>query len=256
MFNGSAQVRAEGVRPRAGVARRQLERVHLERPDRVLRGLQLRARCEQVHRPRERPDARPCAITPERSRSEREVVKEERRLRDRQRHRRACSTRSSARWLFLAHPYRWPVIGWMARHRGASAARTASRYFRTYYAPNNATLFVVRRLRPRRRRWRSSRSTTATSRPAPRRRRCPRRAAAEGRAARAVPLSRAGAAVLIGCRARTARTRTRRCSTAAGRARSGEGARLNERLVYQHELAVNAMSTSAGGSIPRCSRSP
>jgi len=43
---------------------------------------------------------------------------------------------------FKAHPYQWPVIGWRADVEHTTAADLQA-YYRTYYAPNNATLVVV-----------------------------------------------------------------------------------------------------------------
>src|SRR5262249_54042784 len=43
---------------------------------------------------------------------------------------------------FLAHPYRWPVIGWMTDIEAITRA-DCERYFRAYYAPNNCTLVLV-----------------------------------------------------------------------------------------------------------------
>lgn len=72
---------------------------------------------------------------------EREVVKEERRLR----------TDNSVFGLmeeqleslvFLAHPYRWPVIGWMDDIERISRADCEA-FFRTYYAPSNACIYCV-----------------------------------------------------------------------------------------------------------------
>jgi zinc protease len=72
---------------------------------------------------------------------EREVVKEERRLR----------TDNSVFGLleeqleslvFQAHPYRWPVIGWMADIERISRADCEA-FFRTCYAPSNAAVYVV-----------------------------------------------------------------------------------------------------------------
>jgi len=73
--------------------------------------------------------------------SEREVVKEERRL-----------------WVenflpgrmeealfaaaFTAHPYHWPVIGWMSDIERITRSDCLD-YFHTYYAPNNATIVVA-----------------------------------------------------------------------------------------------------------------
>jgi len=43
---------------------------------------------------------------------------------------------------FTVHPYRWPTIGWMDDLRRL-ALPEVQRFYRTYYAPNNATLVVV-----------------------------------------------------------------------------------------------------------------
>jgi len=43
---------------------------------------------------------------------------------------------------FLAHPYRWPVIGWMSDIE-AITRQDCERYFRTWYAPNNCTAVLV-----------------------------------------------------------------------------------------------------------------
>jgi len=40
------------------------------------------------------------------------------------------------------HPYRWPTIGWMEDIRALSLADIRA-FYRTWYAPNNATLVVV-----------------------------------------------------------------------------------------------------------------
>ena len=43
---------------------------------------------------------------------------------------------------FVAHPYQFPVIGWPSDIEGWSKTDLQD-YFRTYYAPNNATMIVV-----------------------------------------------------------------------------------------------------------------
>jgi zinc protease len=43
---------------------------------------------------------------------------------------------------FQVHPYRWPTIGWMEDIRSMNLEQV-QRFYRTYYAPNNATLVVV-----------------------------------------------------------------------------------------------------------------
>ena len=44
--------------------------------------------------------------------------------------------------VYKAHPYRWPVIGWMADIENISR-KDCEEYFRTYYAPNNAVLYIA-----------------------------------------------------------------------------------------------------------------
>src|SRR5262249_53907927 len=43
---------------------------------------------------------------------------------------------------FTAHPYRWPTIGWMEDIR-ALALPEIRAFYRTWYAPNNATIVCV-----------------------------------------------------------------------------------------------------------------
>ena len=72
---------------------------------------------------------------------ERQVVMEERRLRieDQPANVLGEVMRATA---FLAHPYRWPVIGWPSDIDGYTRDDLV-RYFRAYYAPNNAILIVA-----------------------------------------------------------------------------------------------------------------
>src|SRR6266850_5268567 len=72
---------------------------------------------------------------------EREVVKEERRFRtdndiD------GMLDEAFGALTYLAHPYRWPVIGWMSDIE-AITRKDCESYFRTYYAPSNCTLVLV-----------------------------------------------------------------------------------------------------------------
>ncbi|MFI5297946.1 MAG: M16 family metallopeptidase [Polyangiales bacterium] len=43
---------------------------------------------------------------------------------------------------FTVHPYRWPTIGWMADIEAYTPA-DCERFYRTYYAPNNASVIIV-----------------------------------------------------------------------------------------------------------------
>ena len=73
--------------------------------------------------------------------SERDVVKEERRMRyeDDPVNTMVEQMTSVA---FSAHPYQWPVIGWMA-DLNSMTRDDLYKHYRTYYAPNNATIVVA-----------------------------------------------------------------------------------------------------------------
>src|SRR5215472_9160574 len=73
--------------------------------------------------------------------SEREVVKEERRLRVDNEPAGLLDEELGA-LIWKAHPYRWPVIGWMGDIENIRR-EDCERYFCTFYAPNNASLYVV-----------------------------------------------------------------------------------------------------------------
>jgi predicted Zn-dependent peptidase len=72
---------------------------------------------------------------------EREVVKEERRLRTDNSVFGLMEEQLEA-MIFLAHPYRWPVIGWMEDIERI-ARSDCEEFFRTYYAPSNAAIYCV-----------------------------------------------------------------------------------------------------------------
>lgn len=80
-------------------------------------------------------------LNPESLESERDVVKEERRMR----------TDNSITGIleellyataYKAHPYRWPVIGWMDDLNHITL-QDCQEYFNRFYIPNNATLLLV-----------------------------------------------------------------------------------------------------------------
>jgi predicted Zn-dependent peptidase len=77
---------------------------------------------------------------------EREVVKEERRLRTENSIFGLMEEQLEA-MVFLAHSYRWPIIGWMADIERISRADCEA-FFRTYYAPSNAAIYAVGDLDP------------------------------------------------------------------------------------------------------------
>jgi predicted Zn-dependent peptidase len=84
---------------------------------------------------------RSLALTPKMLESERQVVIEERRLRvDNEIAGMMDEELSTLIW--KAHPYRWPVIGWM-KDIEAITREDCLAYFRTYYAPTNATVYVA-----------------------------------------------------------------------------------------------------------------
>ncbi len=79
-------------------------------------------------------------ITSKTLESEREVVKEERRLRtDNSVYGRLEEELYAAS--FHCHPYRWPIIGWMADIKNISVG-DCKRYHKHFYAPNNAVLVL------------------------------------------------------------------------------------------------------------------
>jgi predicted Zn-dependent peptidase len=79
--------------------------------------------------------------------SEREVVKEERRVRV-DNEITGILDEELGTLVYKAHPYRWPVIGWMADIENISRPDCED-YFRTYYAPNNAVLYLSGDLDPK-----------------------------------------------------------------------------------------------------------
>jgi len=80
-------------------------------------------------------------IDPKEFEPERKVVMEERRMRTDDDPTSTMVEEMTAA-AFIAHPYEWPVIGWMA-DIGNITRDDLYNHYRTYYAPNNATLVVV-----------------------------------------------------------------------------------------------------------------
>jgi zinc protease len=79
--------------------------------------------------------------------SEREVVKEERRATVDNDFFGLMHEELEA-LVYKAHPYRWPIIGWMG-DLDLIDRKACETYFRTYYAPNNATLFLAGDFNPK-----------------------------------------------------------------------------------------------------------
>lgn len=73
--------------------------------------------------------------------TEREVVKEERRLRTEDDPQGALVEALFAQ-TFFSHPYHWPVIGWFS-DLDAMSLDDLQRHYDTFYSPNNATLVVA-----------------------------------------------------------------------------------------------------------------
>jgi zinc protease len=71
---------------------------------------------------------------------ERNVVKEERRLRENSPYGRLFEELNAA--AYTAHPYGWPILGWMS-DLDAITNEDMRNYYRTYYAPNNASCVIV-----------------------------------------------------------------------------------------------------------------
>ncbi len=80
-------------------------------------------------------------IDPKEFLSERDVVKEERRMRYEDDPVNTLVEQMTS-VAFSAHPYQWPVIGWMADINNIQRDDLAKHYH-LYYAPNNATIVVV-----------------------------------------------------------------------------------------------------------------
>ncbi|HUL61126.1 MAG TPA: pitrilysin family protein [Anaeromyxobacteraceae bacterium] len=89
---------------------------------------------------------RALRLTQETLDQEREVVKEERRLRTENSVFGLMEEQLEA-LVFQAHPYRWPVIGWMEDIERITR-EDCERFFRTYYAPSNAAVYAVGDLDP------------------------------------------------------------------------------------------------------------
>jgi predicted Zn-dependent peptidase len=90
---------------------------------------------------------RSLAVAPKLLASERQVVLEERRLRV-DNDQLGLMDEELGALMFKAHAYRWPVIGWQ-RDIEAITREDCLHYFRTFYAPNNATLYVAGDFEPR-----------------------------------------------------------------------------------------------------------
>jgi predicted Zn-dependent peptidase len=80
-------------------------------------------------------------LLPETLASEREVVKEERRLRT-ENDPIGLAVENLFALAFIAHPYRWPIIGWMSDLDNITLDDCIN-FYKTYYSPNNAVIILV-----------------------------------------------------------------------------------------------------------------
>lgn len=80
-------------------------------------------------------------LIPQTLTSEREVVKEERRLRT-ENDPIGLAVENLFSLSFIAHPYHWPIIGWMSDLESITI-EDCKEYYKTYYAPNNAVITLV-----------------------------------------------------------------------------------------------------------------
>ncbi|XXF81353.1 pitrilysin family protein [Myxococcaceae bacterium GXIMD 01537] len=90
---------------------------------------------------------RSLRISDETLASERKVVMEERRVRV-DNDIPGMMDEELGTLVYKAHPYRWPVIGWM-KDIEAISRQDCEQYFRTYYAPNNAVLYIAGDIDPK-----------------------------------------------------------------------------------------------------------
>jgi zinc protease len=170
---------------------------------------------------------------------ERDVVKEERRFRtdndiD------GMMDEAMGSLAFLAHPYRWPVIGWMSDIEAITRG-DCERYFRTWYAPNNCTLVLAGDFEPE-----AAFATIARLYgPIPAGEPLPRVAAGEppqkGERRAQIRYPSQAPALLAGFRAPGGGDADSLVLDLIETAlSSGEGARLKRALVYEQELCVDA----------------
>ena len=181
---------------------------------------------------------RALRITEEGLAQERSVVMEERRLRTENSHFGLLEEQLES-LVYQAHPYRWPVIGWMDDIARIGRDDCLS-FFRTYYAPGNAAIYVCGDVDPddllRRIEQAYGGIPAGPPVPAPIGGEPPQRG--ERRAAIRHPAH--AAAMLAGFRGPAARDPdTAVLDVLQACLGMGEGSRLRRRLVQEAELAVS-----------------
>ncbi|GAC1337110.1 MAG: pitrilysin family protein [Myxococcales bacterium] len=170
---------------------------------------------------------------------EREVVKEERRFRT-DNDLDGMMDEALGALAFLAHPYRWPVVGWMSDLNRITRA-DCERYFRTYYAPNNCTMVLTGDFDPAA----ALRDIERLYGPIPSGAALPEVAVGEppqkGERRAQVQFPAQAPAVLVGFRTPAGNQADSLVLDLIETAlSSGEGARLKRALVYEQELCVDA----------------
>jgi zinc protease len=170
---------------------------------------------------------------------EREVVKEERRFRT-DNDLDGMMDEALSALSFLAHPYRWPVVGWMSDLNRITRA-DCEQYFRTYYAPNNCTVVLAGDFEPARALREIERLYGAIPSGAP----LPEVPTGEppqkGERRAQVQFPAQTKAILAGFRAPAgSHADSLALDLIETALSSGEGARLKRALVYEQELCVDA----------------
>ncbi len=178
------------------------------------------------------------AITDASLAQERSVVMEERRLRTENSNFGLLEEQLES-LVFQAHPYRWPVIGWMD-DIARIGPEDCLAWFRTYYAPGNATIHVCGDVDPDDllRRIESAYGAIPAGPPVPAPAGGEPRQRGERRAVVRQPAH--AAAMLAGFRGPAARDAdTAVLDVLQACLAMGEGSRLRRRLVQETEVAVS-----------------
>ena len=184
--------------------------------------------------------------------TERDVVLEERRLRvESDPHSLASEQMEAA--LHLSHPYGRPVIGWMAEISTMTRAQAID-FYKTHYAPNNATLVVAGDVTPEEvRRLAQEKYGKVRAPHAWRRARtCPRRRASpkRGSSSRFPERSCRSSSATIACRltSRARRAPAEALDMLSAILGGGPTSRLYQSLVVDKKLASNAGAYYSGYS--------
>jgi len=181
---------------------------------------------------------RSLALTPETLEQERQVVKEERRMRTDNSIYGLMEEQLEA-LVFQAHPYRWPVIGWMEDIERIRR-EDCQDWFRVYYAPSNAAIYVVGDVDPGETLARLAAAYRDIPAGPPPPQVPPGEPDQRGERRAQVRYPAQASAVLVGWRAPAARSPDAPVLDVLQAALAiGEGSRLRRRLVQETELAVS-----------------